>query len=62
MTAIDPYCAHHGKRMSEHEGGFCLYCCICFKPLTPDECATDDEGQKWDVCREGLCAEEAGIR
>jgi hypothetical protein len=60
MMAIDPVCAIHGKRWSEHEGGRCLYCCICFKELTPDECVVDISGQKWDVCR-GACAIEAGI-
>lgn len=48
--SIDPFCALHGKRQSDHEGGRCLYCCLCFKPLTPDECAADSDGQKWDVC------------
>ena len=58
---IDPVCAIHGKPQSEHEGGRCLYCCICFKPLTLDECAIDANGQKWDVCQ-GDCAIEAGVR
>jgi hypothetical protein len=57
---IDPVCLIHGKRWSAHEGGRCLYCCICFKALTPDECAVDSEGQKWDVCA-GRCAEDAGL-
>lgn len=62
MTAmpIDPVCLFHGKRMSEHEGGRCLYCSICFKPLKPEECATDSLEQRWDVCI-GQCAIEAGI-
>lgn len=47
---IDPVCAFHGKRWSEHEGGRCLYCCICFTSLTPDECATGSDGVKWDIC------------
>jgi hypothetical protein len=57
---VDPVCAIHGKKWSEHEGGKCLYCCICFKPLTPDECAVDSDGQKWDVCK-GDCAQAAGV-
>jgi hypothetical protein len=57
---MDPVCAIHGKRQSEHEGGRCLYCCICFKPLIPDECAIDKDNQKWDVCK-GKCAKDAGI-
>ena len=46
-TAIDPICLVHGKKMSEHQ---CLYCCICFKSLTLDECNVRDDGQKEDVC------------
>ena len=49
---IDPVCLHHGKRMSEHEGGRCLYCCICFNTLTPERCWADEDGQKWDLCQE----------
>ena len=46
---IDPYCLIHGKKMSEHK---CLYCCICFKELTIEECAIDKDGKKWDMCKE----------
>lgn len=46
-AAIDPVCAFHGKRRSEH---ICLYCCLCFETLTPDECWADEDGQKWDLC------------
>lgn len=60
MTTIDPVCAFHGKRWSEHEGGRCLYCCICFKTLTPAECAIDELGQAWDVCHD--CASYEGLR
>lgn len=59
---IDPVCAIHGRRWSDHEDGRCLYCCICFRSLDADECAIDSQGgQKWDVCK-GECAQEAGIR
>lgn len=37
-----------------------LMCEICFSGLTPDECAVDADGQKWDVCR-GKCAIESGV-
>lgn len=57
---VDPVCIIHGTRWSEHEGGRCLYCCICYLPLTPDECAVDQNGQKWDACK-GQCARETGI-
>lgn len=37
-----------------------LMCCICFSGLTPEQCAVDAEGQKWDVCK-GICSIDAGI-
>lgn len=45
--SVDPVCLFHGLRRSEHR---CLYCQLCFKTLTPDECWEDPAGQKWDVC------------
>jgi hypothetical protein len=59
-TNIDPVCAIHGKRWSEHLYGRCLYCCICFKPLTPEICAKDKDGNPYDVCI-GDCAIKADI-
>jgi len=53
---IDPVCLIHGKKFSEHELGFCLYCCLCFEPLTPDECHVTKDGKKEDVCKP--CAEK----
>jgi hypothetical protein len=58
---IDPVCAFHGKRASEH---VCLYCCLCFETMTPEECWRDEAGQRWDVhpaCHESdlLAFEEA---
>lgn len=35
-------------------------CEICFDQLTLERCATDTNGQKWDVCT-GDCARQAGI-
>lgn len=49
---IDSVCVFHGRKQSEH---VCLYCCICFRDLTPDECSTDGDGVQWDVCNP--CAE-----
>lgn len=46
---IDPVCLVHGKRRSEH---LCLYCCLCFNPLTPETCHVNDEGKKEDVCED----------
>lgn len=59
--SLDPVCLFHGKRMSEHDGGLCLYCCICFTLLKPEDCAMDISGQKWDMCK-GDCAVQAGIQ
>ena len=57
MQVIDPVCAFHGLRRSKH---FCLYCCLCFKILTVDECYISSDGTKEDVCMD--CAvEEAFI-
>lgn len=53
---IDPVCLFHGKKHSEHEGGRCLYCCLCFKPLEPSECSYLPNGEQVDVCVP--CAEE----
>ena len=44
---FDPVCAMHGKRRSEH---VCLYCCQCFKDLTPEECSVNSVGTRVDVC------------
>ena len=44
---IDPVCLIHGKKMSQHQ---CLYCCLCFRTLTPEECNIREDGVKKDVC------------
>lgn len=44
---IDPVCLVHGLKMSEH---VCIYCCLCFKPLTLLECHVTDDGLREDVC------------
>jgi hypothetical protein len=36
-------------------------CAICFCQFTPEDCAVDEDGQKWDV-HSGLCAKQAGIK
>lgn len=41
--------------------GWGLYCCICFENLTPETCAVDENGQKWDV-HPGDCAMQAGLK
>lgn len=37
-----------------------LMCCVCFEGLTPETCAVDSEGVKWDVCP-GQCAKDTGL-
>lgn len=58
-VTIDPFCLHHGLRMSEHPTGWCLFCCICFDALEPDECYRDVKGVKHDVCKNPNCVREA---
>lgn len=42
-----------------------LICCICFRGLTPEQCAVDTDGVRWDVCASTVseedCAKQAGI-
>ncbi len=49
---VDPTCAFHGKKWSEHEGGRCLYCPLCFRSDFNYPKYVDEEGQMWDVCQE----------
>lgn len=44
---LDPVCLMHGKKMSEH---VCLYCCLCFRDLKPEDCNVREDGEKEDVC------------
>lgn len=53
---LDPVCIFHGKRWSEHH---CLYCCLCFKTLTLEECHVRSDGKREDVCEE--CAEHEAL-
>jgi hypothetical protein len=36
-------------------------CCICFGGLTPETCAVDFEGNKWDICQDPNCIAGAGL-
>lgn len=47
-----PVCLIHGEKLNEH---LCLYCCVCFKPLTLHECHRLPNGELEDMCLE--CAE-----
>ena len=58
-SRFDPVCVVHGKRFSEH---VCLYCCLCFRDLTPDECHVTEDGSREDVCNKCAAAEEAWWR
>jgi hypothetical protein len=58
--SVDPVCLFHGMRWSEHPGGRCLYCCICFEPLTVGDCWRDQEGVAWDICGPCALAERLG--
>ena len=58
---IDPVCLFHGIKWSEHETGRCLYCCLCFRVLMPEECHLPPDGTREDVC--DACAEaELAVR
>lgn len=46
--------------MTVNHPQFGTMCEICFQGLTPETCAVDTEGTKWDVCT-GECARLAGI-
>lgn len=46
--------------MTVNHPQFGTMCAICFTALTPEECAEDAEGQKWDLCK-GHCAQQAGV-
>lgn len=52
----EPVCLFHGIPHSEHEHGRCLYCALCFKPLTLEECNVLADGRREDVCVP--CAEQ----
>lgn len=58
---LDYTCLIHGKKMSEHQDGICLYCCLCYKPLTISQCHTSYDGHKEDVCLECAANESAAF-
>ena len=47
--------------MSVNHPQFGTMCAICFHGLTPENCAEDADGQKWDLCK-GECARHAGVQ
>ena len=52
LAPIDPTCAFHGIKWSEHEGGRCLHCPLCFRSDLGYPKHVDADGQMWDVCVE----------
>lgn len=48
-----PSCLIHGLPYATHD---CLFCCLCYRPLTPEECHVREDGVKEDVCEK--CAIE----
>ena len=52
LGTIDPVCAFHGKRLSEHEGGRCYHCPLCFRSDYGYPKWVDTAGQMWDACQE----------
>lgn len=52
VPRIDPVCAFHGKPWSEHVGGFCYHCPLCFRSDEGYPKYVDEQGQTWDVCKE----------
>ena len=57
-SPLDPVCILHSKRLSEHD---CLFCCLCFEDLTPEECNTLPNGQKEDICKPCAAREKAHL-
>lgn len=51
---IDPVKVCCGKRQSEHSGAMCpdgtVMCCLCFGRFLTHQLATDESGDKIDVC------------
>lgn len=59
---VDPTCAIHGIKWSEHKEGRCLYCCLCFKTLTYETCHILPSGEREDTCNECAAEEEAEMK
>lgn len=58
LAPHDPICLIHGLPASQHD---CLYCCLCFKPLTPAQCHVLPNGSREDVCEACAAAEQARV-
>ena len=58
----EPVCLMHGIPWRLHELGRCLYCCLCFRELTVEECHLQPDGVRIDVCNDCVALEEAAHR
>ena len=58
QKVIDPVCLLHGLRQSEH---LCLFCCLCFRDLTLDECHVRDDGEREVVCNDCAANEQSSL-
>lgn len=54
----DYICLIHGLPKGEHH---CLYCCLCFRPITIAECNLLPDGKREDVCVPCAQAEQARL-
>jgi hypothetical protein len=52
-------CLVHGQEIGKH---VCLFCCLCYKDLKPEDCNINDEGQKEDVCKDCAALEKKVIQ
>lgn len=59
---VDPVCAFHGRRWSEHPDGRCLYCALCFTTLSFEECHELPDGSREDVCEDCAALEAAELK
>lgn len=54
MAEIDPIKLCCFRPQSEHRGPLCptgtVMCCLCFDAFAPEQLATDEDGQRIDVC------------
>ena len=56
LPPIDPTCAFHGLKWSQHPDGRCLYCPLCFRSDFGYPKFVDEDGQMWTTC--AACAAE----
>lgn len=62
LLPSEPVCLIHGLAWREHAGGRCLFCCLCFRELTVEECHVQADGTRIDVCDDCAAKESAAHR